>query len=28
VDIYAARERLAWTPRADQCMPFHDAALT
>ena len=27
VDIYATRERLAWTPRADQWMPFHQAAL-
>ena len=27
VDIYATRERLAWTPRADQWMLFHQAAL-
>jgi len=26
VDIYATRERLAWTPRADQWMLFHQAA--
>ena len=25
VDIYAARERLAWTPRADQWLSFHEA---
>jgi peptide/nickel transport system substrate-binding protein len=27
VDIYASRDRLAWTPRPDQWMLFHDAAL-
>ena len=27
VDIYAARDRLAWTPRADQWLLFHDTAL-
>ena len=27
VDIYATRDRLAWTPRTDQWMLFHDAAL-
>ena len=27
VDIYATRDRLAWTPRPDQWMLFHDAAL-
>jgi len=27
VDIYAARDRLTWTPRADQWMPLHDAVL-
>jgi peptide/nickel transport system substrate-binding protein len=27
VDIYATRERLAWTPRADQWMRFHQATL-
>ena len=27
VDIYAARERVAWTPRADQWMLFHAATL-
>jgi peptide/nickel transport system substrate-binding protein len=27
VDIYATRERLAWTPRADQWMLFHQATL-
>ncbi|HET7874072.1 MAG TPA: ABC transporter substrate-binding protein [Methylomirabilota bacterium] len=27
VDIYATRDRLSWTPRADQWMLFHDATL-
>jgi hypothetical protein len=27
VDIYAARDRLAWAPRADQWLLFHEAAL-
>ncbi|MBI4629359.1 MAG: hypothetical protein HY729_11650 [Candidatus Rokubacteria bacterium] len=27
VDVYAARERLGWTPRADQWMLFHAATL-
>ncbi|HKW94324.1 MAG TPA: hypothetical protein VJX92_20740 [Methylomirabilota bacterium] len=27
VDIYATRDRLTWTPRADQWMPLHDAVL-
>ena len=27
VDVYATRERLVWTPRADQWMLFHPAAL-
>jgi peptide/nickel transport system substrate-binding protein len=27
-DIYATRDRLAWTPRADQWMPLHDASLS
>ena len=27
VDIYASRDRLGWTPRPDQWMLFHDAAL-
>src|SRR5215470_16968986 len=27
VDIYAERDRLTWTPRADQWMPLHDAIL-
>ena len=27
VDIYATRERLAWTPRPDQWMPLQDASL-
>ncbi len=27
VDIYATRERLDWTPRADQWMSFHQATL-
>jgi peptide/nickel transport system substrate-binding protein len=27
VDIYATRDRLAWTPRPDQWMLFHDATL-
>jgi len=27
VDIYASRERLAWTPRPDQWMPLHDASI-
>ncbi len=27
VDIYGSRERLAWTPRADQWLSFHDVAL-
>jgi peptide/nickel transport system substrate-binding protein len=27
VDIYATRDRLVWTPRADQWMLFHDAVL-
>jgi len=25
VDIYATRDRVTWTPRADQWMPLHDA---
>ena len=25
VDIYAARDRLTWTPRADQWLLFHEA---
>jgi hypothetical protein len=25
--IYASRERLTWTPRADQWMPVHQATL-
>jgi peptide/nickel transport system substrate-binding protein len=28
VDIYAARERLAWTPRGDQWLPLHEASLS
>ena len=27
VDIYASRDRLTWTPRPDQWMPFQDATL-
>ena len=27
VDIYAARDRLTWTPRADQWLLFHEAIL-
>jgi ABC-type transport system substrate-binding protein len=27
VDIYATRERLTWTPRADQWLPLHQATL-
>lgn len=27
VDIYATRDRLSWTPRADQWLLFHEAAL-
>ena len=27
VDIYASRDRLTWTPRPDQWMPMHEAAL-
>ncbi|MBI4635459.1 MAG: hypothetical protein HY727_03830 [Candidatus Rokubacteria bacterium] len=27
VDIYATRERLTWTPRADQWLHFHQASL-
>ena len=27
VDIYASRDRLSWTPRPDQWMPLHEAAL-
>jgi peptide/nickel transport system substrate-binding protein len=27
VDIYATRERLTWTPRADQWLPLHSATL-
>jgi len=27
VDIYASRDRLSWTPRSDQWMPLHEAAL-
>ena len=27
IDIYAARDRLSWTPRGDQWMLFHEAAL-
>ena len=27
VDVYASRERLTWTPRADQWMPLHQATL-
>src|SRR3990172_4613184 len=27
VDIYATRDRLSWTPRTDQWMPLHEAAL-
>jgi peptide/nickel transport system substrate-binding protein len=27
VDVYAARERLTWTPRADQWLHFHQATL-
>jgi peptide/nickel transport system substrate-binding protein len=27
VDVYATRDRLAWTPRADQWMLFHGASL-
>jgi peptide/nickel transport system substrate-binding protein len=27
VDIYATRDRLLWTPRTDQWMPLHEAAL-
>jgi peptide/nickel transport system substrate-binding protein len=27
VDIYATRDRLTWTPRADQWMPLHTATL-
>ena len=25
--IYASRDRLSWTPRPDQWMPLHEAAL-
>jgi hypothetical protein len=25
VDVYAARERLTWTPRTDQRLQFHQA---
>ena len=27
VDIYASRDRVTWTPRADQWMPLHEATL-
>ncbi|MDO8475158.1 MAG: ABC transporter substrate-binding protein [Candidatus Rokubacteria bacterium] len=27
VDIYASRDRVSWTPRSDQWMPLHEAAL-
>ena len=27
IDIYAARDRLSWTPRGDQWMLFHEATL-
>ena len=27
VDIYATRDRVTWTPRGDQWMLFHEAAL-
>jgi hypothetical protein len=27
VDIYAASDRLTWTPRGDQWMPLHEATL-
>ena len=27
VDIYASRDRVTWTPRGDQWMLFHEAAL-
>ena len=27
VDIYATRDRLTWTPRADQWLLFHEAGL-
>jgi ABC-type transport system substrate-binding protein len=27
VDIYAARDRVGWTPRPDQWLPFHQATL-
>jgi peptide/nickel transport system substrate-binding protein len=27
VDIYASRDRVSWTPRPDQWMPLHEAAL-
>jgi peptide/nickel transport system substrate-binding protein len=27
LDIYATRDRLLWTPRPDQWMPFHEATL-
>ncbi|HTO13399.1 MAG TPA: hypothetical protein VMQ51_17645, partial [Candidatus Binatia bacterium] len=27
VDIYATRERVGWTPRADQWLPLHTATL-
>jgi len=27
LDIYASRDRLAWTPRGGQWMPLHDASL-
>jgi len=27
VDLYATRDRLEWTPRADQWLLFHEAVL-
>lgn len=27
VDIYAARDRLTWSPRADQWLLFHEEVL-
>jgi hypothetical protein len=27
VDLYASRDRLEWTPRADQWLLFHEAVL-
>jgi hypothetical protein len=27
VDIYAARDRVTWTPRGDQWMPLHEVTV-